>query len=441
MSEFRYFPPAEVNDFQGHPEETRFLQAWSDTVESRFKIEINDLRRELGQEPLFFSEADQLISASVATTAIPWAGFPRIHEVRANGERNKMFAAAEVRGSRKVGFRDRGENQSVDQAFRNQDEYLEWVAIKRDGATIGFAFTAESPEYWEFLAAAAPSLVTDLYSQFTGRRVDWSEISWPFDVWTKDHTAMIFEKGSYNPFNVVNVEECAAHLTHPANTLGAEINLAARATLQRSDRVGNIVSERRRLACCSDFGDANRNSDPTIGAAVNQSVRGGVSVTLANPVGLYIQTFDSARISDQDGNALNGWWRVKRGKDGRVLRAEFRPPEGSRLGISDVRIGNNEPLVSGGQLAELVTMVIYARTFNLNVMEPAAAPCVNRCCVEKSSPRSLSELSVTGADSPCRSGWINAFPEFGPERLSPALSPLAQRTSRRSVPPSSGSGE
>jgi hypothetical protein len=224
----------------------------------------------------------------------------------------------------------------------------------------------------------------------------------------------------------VNLEECAAHLTHWANTLTAEIDLAANATVQRVDGQGRLLSERRRLACCSDFGDPNRNSDPTIGLEANQTVRGGTSLTLADPVGLYIQTFDASRISSVSGAALDGWWAPKRGAAGRTLRAEFAPPVGSNLTIADVRVAG-EPLRVGGQLAELTTMTLYVRAANLGVLEPEALDCVARCCVKTGSPAASSLLTHVGNSDSCPPEMSDAFPELA----APAVTPFTRRSVRR----------
>ena len=59
------------------------------------------------------------------------------------------------------------------------------------------------------------------------------------------------------------------HLTQRANTLGAEINLAARATVLRRDHAGNRITDARRLISSSAFGSPDRSSDPNISQGVN----------------------------------------------------------------------------------------------------------------------------------------------------------------------------
>jgi hypothetical protein len=420
---FQYAPPAGQNDMAGRPEEQKYLDEWSKLLAQSFRAEIALLEQRLGTTPLFFTELDHTLGASVPVASVPWLGFPRGLLLESNNDRLAALAAAEQRGQQRIGFEDPQLTRPVTRTFRRQDEYLEWVAVKRGGSVVRYAFTAEGPEYWEHLAAIDREAVRRLYQEFTGRDVAWNELAWDTDVWVQSEgePVRIYKQGDYDPFNSVNVEECAAHLTHPANTLGAEIDLAAKATVLRTDSQGELLSERRRLACCSDFGDPNRNSDPTIGLAANQTVRGGTSLTLADPVGLYIQAFDTSRVADAAGNALNGWWVVKRPRStspGRTLRAEFGPPPGSALTLADVRVVG-EPLTSGGQLAELTTMTLFVRAANLGVAEPNAQSCRSRCCVVTGSAPTSSLLTQVRRNASCPPGMSNAFPELAPAPINP----------------------
>lgn len=422
MADFRFSTPAGQNDLAGQPKEAAYLEGWSALIARRFASEIAYLRRTLQQEPLFFSEREHPVPAGVATAPVPWMAFPRVLTMQAAGDRRRALDAAEQRGSAHLGYEDEALTRPITCEFRQQDEYLEWVPIRRAGEVVRFAFTAEGPEYWEHLASVDRGAVLALYRELAGRDVSWTELAWPTDVWVRgaqDHGVRIYEQGDYNPYNKVNLEECAAHLTHPANTLGAEIDLAAKATVQRLDSNDELVSERRRLACCSNFGDQNRNSDPTIGLAVNQTVRGGISITLADPVGLYIRAFDASRIADSAGNALDGWWVARRGGRGRTLRAEFGPPPGSSLTLADVRVGNNEPLTTGGQLAELTTMVLYVRALDLDLPEPAPQRCRNRCCVKRGQPPEASLLDQVPLHGKAPAGMVDAFPELAPAPVNP----------------------
>jgi hypothetical protein len=85
-----------------------------------------------------------------------------------------------------------------------------------------------------------------------------------------------------------------------------------------------------------------------------------------------------------------------------------------------VMVGS-KALTSGGQLAELITMVIYARGINLGVKEPNPESCIQRCCVKKGSDPARTQLDHVPISESCsEDGWVNAFEEIGePAPLSP----------------------
>jgi hypothetical protein len=94
-----------------------------------------------------------------------------------------------------------------------------------------------------------------------------------------------------------------AHLSCPANSIGAEIRLGADSTILRQPRDGTPVTSPDELICCSRYGGANRNSDPTIGAIVNTHARLKAIVTLVNPVGLHMDNIDLSGWELPDGIA------------------------------------------------------------------------------------------------------------------------------------------
>jgi len=100
------------------------------------------------------------------------------------------------------------------------------------------------------------------------------------------------------------------HLTSPPNTLGAEVCLAAAATLLRN--VANY--DPQSMISCSRYGQPFRNSDPHIGFKVNQIVKNaGFTVSLANPVGLYIQEPEWGPYKTPDGTPAKDFLTVARG--------------------------------------------------------------------------------------------------------------------------------
>jgi hypothetical protein len=144
------------------------------------------------------------------------------------------------------------------------------------------------------------------------------------------------------------------HLIQRANTLGAEIELAAGASIVRR-RQGALVTEEQDLINCSQYGVAQRHSDPHIGAEVNRLARDGHLVTLADPVGLFIAGCDFDGFELPGGLAPDQCWRVVRGKEERALRVRFAPPAGATFTVSDILI-DGTPIAYGGQVADKITI-------------------------------------------------------------------------------------
>src|SRR5262249_26881166 len=150
----------------------------------------------------------------------------------------------------------------ADSSRDRQDEYCEW-SVFRDAATekiVKVTFTSEGPEYWEFLAAVSPDRLGELYRPHVepaGRREDPT-----------------FDRGGHQPPDRWNnsTDGGAMHLIQDANTLAAEIELAAAATIVRR-RNGVLLTSERELIECGRYGETERFSDPHIGAEVNALAR------------------------------------------------------------------------------------------------------------------------------------------------------------------------
>lgn len=194
--------------------------------------------------------------------------------------------------------------------FRPLDEYCEWF-VERDPATGRIArvtFTSEPPEYWTAIFGGSvniddgvsyrfsgnPEYAAHLYRELTGKpvEVDDLRVKVPFGG---------LQVGDYNPNNKWNTTHGIAHLNCPPNSIGAEIRLGADATILRQRHDGTPVTSPDELICCSRYGGANRNSDPTIGATVNALARLKAMVTLVNPVGLYMDDIDLTGGSSRTG--------------------------------------------------------------------------------------------------------------------------------------------
>ena len=71
----------------------------------------------------------------------------------------------------------------------------------------------------------------------------------------------------YNPTNQWNDATNTGtiiNLIHPSNTLGAEVDIAAQATVIRKNKNGTVITDANELIRCSKYGNPGRNSDPTV---------------------------------------------------------------------------------------------------------------------------------------------------------------------------------
>ncbi len=239
------------------------------------------------------------------------------------------------------------------------DEYCEWAVTRnQNGQITNINFTCENPEYWYTLWKVEPQKVADLYNELLSKG-DSISVE---DLQLKDSKGKVVNDPftgapAYNPLNKWNsgtiadsTHGGAVHLTSPPNTIGAEILLAAQATLLRELPPENYNMQS--LVCAGAFGRPYRNSDPHIGLQVNQVVKNvDVKIMLTNPLGLYLQAPDFSNYTFPKGTCVDNWFSVVRGLragvDGRsydqILHMKFHAPSGHTL--EDVTIGT---LVEGG---------------------------------------------------------------------------------------------
>ena len=311
-----------------------------------------------GAPSQFYNELlDNKDEADRVELPILWQGFPKSVE-RAHGEGTlASFKAAE-------GDFLTPHTQALARQQR-QDEYLEWH-VTRDPATQKITrveFTCEGPEYWEFLALNAPDILLERYRTYISPNVQKTDL---------------FVGNQYNPLNIWNSEKGAMHLTQGANTLNAEINIAAAATILRIKN-NQLLTDANALIQCAGYGVASRASDPHIGDQVNQLARQGYSITLRNPIGLYIDKLDIAGFKKPDGTLVGNYFRILRGTPGQALRAVYEVPATEQSGgqpfvVGDIKIDGTN-INFGGQIAKHITMKLTGVAVEKGKINSAAFGC------------------------------------------------------------------
>ncbi len=303
-----------------------------------------------------------------------------------------------------------------------QDEYCEWISQRdANGKITQVDFTCENPEYWFALWRINPQTVLSLYQHLVSTSVQLADL----ELLDQDGKVVIERetgRPAYNPINKWNNQLStgttgAVHLISPPNTLGAEIYLAAAATLLRDNPPGTPVTDPGALIQCSRYGTPNRNSDPHIGSSVNNVILGGgVEVSLENPVGLYIQMpdFSSYQLPSDPNLPANArpsdCWQIIRGQEtvagfsgNFILHARFAIPQawisaGVLFTVGDIMIQGN-PIGFGGQITQ--TFQIALRGLAIPSTKPAEQPlpCQAPNPNPLPAPQQLQDLNLFAAGS------------------------------------------
>jgi hypothetical protein len=317
-----------------------------------------------GPRPQFFNPLKTPPGAGAVTQDITWTAFPRIIQ---------LTSPDGVPRWRKA---DAGRDA--------QDEYCEW-SVTRDPATqkiVKVTFTSEGPEYWRFLAALDRDLVVRLYQQHVSPDVR------PEHLFAHDQ---YIERNRWNN----STESGAMHLIQRNNTLGAEIELAAAATIVRR-RNGVVLTSAQELIECAQYGQAERHSDPKIGAVVNELARGKTDITLANPVGLCIAGLSVAGWETPDGSSALDYWKITRGTADKALRAVYEVPAPRNFVVGDIKI-NGRKIEYGAQIADFITIKLTGLAARIG---QSRVPPVDGCVGRAPGPVRIAAMAAATAATP-----------------------------------------
>jgi hypothetical protein len=249
----------------------------------------------------------------IAEHSLGWMGFPRALLVATNrDDRRASFIA--------------GENRDV------QEEYCEWrVTRAASGKITKVVFVTETPEYYEKLWDVDRAVVVGLYRALVNPAVIEADL----------HVA-----GVYNRRNRWNTTDGIIHFIQTINTLSAALGLSQGSVNSGGARDNYEASAGPRTSV-----------DPRVAMDIGSLARKGLSITLRDPIGLYITGFDDTGWIKPDGSPVDNYWTITRGTAGQVLRLEYEVPASAGFVVGDIRIGGR-PVEFGGQIAEHVTCTI-----------------------------------------------------------------------------------
>jgi hypothetical protein len=284
-------------------------RAWSDAVSGL-------LSQYVARFPQFYDRTEEDTPRKTPAPMVSWAAFP-----------------ARLRGPDRFEVADADRNE--------QDEYCEWSVERKRGKISRITFTTELPEYYEHLLATDEKALLRLYRKLVGPGVELAHL--------RD------SKGRYRRENRWNTSQPGriAHLMQGNNSLGAAVDLVARATEQRIDAQGKPVRNQQQLVQCAGLGNPFRHSDPQIAGAVNDAARGGAELSFGNPPGLHLGRPITAGMVTPDGADPDRFWKIERGDAENTLRARFEVPASKKYTVGDIKIGG-KPIRFGGQVAQRV---------------------------------------------------------------------------------------
>ena len=408
----KFAPPAGIADFDSDP---NLYGVWDASMSDIFNV-LKTSNDQYQNYPALYSPKSP--PPGNPTGASPtWPGLPKGLTARFGDDRAAELADKIIpwgtnpddEGFSSTPFLDSQGNPFPNNGYRQQDEYLEWSVVRDANGNISqIIFTCEGPEYWGVVASNR-DLLLSLYQHHVSPNVQIQDLFFPQDVTFVDpndpnETVQHYSTQDYNPYNKWNMMG-AMHLTHPANTLGAEVTLAAQASALYRMR-GVPVSANPNLTCCRGIGEINRSSDPNIAATVNGAVLQGNFVTLRDPIGLYMLDFDSTAITLPDHSPIPNFvgtylTKTRASADGSMtLRAILQVPDGvmyqgRQMLVSDL-ICNGRPIQFGGQIAATITMGLFAEAIR-GTPQQTPIECTAQGCPSPDNPKVI-VLAKPGTD-------------------------------------------
>jgi hypothetical protein len=368
-------PPAQQNDFPDDPATAQqLIDIWTTNVNGYTEQAIvgNPWNSLYGSNQTFYyNPLTTDIPASAAPATHPWFAFPnRILFYFPNFTQSQQWEFADTGNVQGVTIPMIPSSSEICAGLSNpttpygpygprgwQDEYCEWsVTRNAAGKIVRIDFACENPEYWYMLWKIDPQRAAEIYAKTLGKNVTVE------DLYLRDsggNPVIDPTTGypAYDPLNKWNFGTVSTpsaggvmHLTSTPNTIQTETGLAGAATILRQGGNQNPQA----LLCCSQYGQPQRNSDPSIGQAVNQIVAGGKRLSLANPPGLYIQMPNFGAYGLPAGAPAGvtpaDFWTVVRGKTSLpgfpnttnfILHATYEVPAEYGFTVGDITIEGN----------------------------------------------------------------------------------------------------
>ena len=333
----RFDPPAFASDFSSDQQR----DGWSKEVSGYFDHGVNFNSSFLNVSSQFYHPAKTDTDEPQEEAVIDWPAFPKLVKDAFPDDRKRGWVTAEVGPDARAKF---------------QDEYLEWHVVRNAANKITrVSFTCETTQYFDFLARTDKAKLLSIYKDLVDP-AHQEEVQ----------IDQLVLGAKYQPKNRWNTSDGAVHLIQPNNNLYAEVLIAAQACILRKRPDGTSITDSAELIDCAGYGEGGRASDPKIGAIVNDKAREGYSITLRNPVALYITHWSSQGWKKPNGSPVGDYWTLVRGKlapgpnkPAMGLHLVYEVPENEGFVVGDIKIGG-DTIEFGGQIAENINVGLFA---------------------------------------------------------------------------------
>lgn len=369
----RFDPPAFLEDFTT----TDQRKDWSDLVSEFFDEGVAYNEGFAGVTSQFYHPVKTETTEPSDEALIDWPAFPKLVKDTFPDDPVQAWQQAETGPQARETF---------------MDEYLEWHVVRNQQNKITrVSFTCETTQYFDFLARTDKAKLLSLYK-------DLVNPTFKDQVKIED----LISGNQYQPKNKWNTQHGAVHLIQKNNNLFAEVMIAAQSCILRKAANGSPITDAPTLIDCGVGGEAGRASDPKIVADVNSLARDKSSITLRNPVALYITRWDSDGLKKPDNSPVGNYWKLVRGKPASGpnkpamgLHLVYEVPASEGFVVGDIKSGNRT-IDFGGQLAEHINVGL----FGLVCREGQSNNPLFNCGVQPESAMPLAEAATLAEELP-----------------------------------------
>jgi hypothetical protein len=380
------------------------------TWDQRIRLALSEIVETQGESDFVLPTLDTGISA---VTLSDWTGFPV--RVASCLTRERALRLLDVRAD------------SIGSCGRVlQEEYLEWrVVTLQDGRIQRVELTTELPDYWCVLAAHEPKLLLAIVSEFAREPADPQEIFGGRNPYgakiTPEEREEAFAATMLGPAGTSrynNGYSAICCMVQPSNVLRGLLRLAVASA--KCCVVRDAVGRKQRCLTCAEatplLGEAaqlGRGSDPVLVERLGRIAFEGRQLAFDDPIGIYIHGAEHTRLRTPCGDIVpREWFTLGRGTgqaeshDGRARyqRMTFEVPQEEQFAVGDlVDVATEQPIRYGGQIAELVILVVLLRVTEPDMidvdrdspieLQPSAADTIG-CAQIRETERRLLALAV-----------------------------------------------